>query len=95
MLPRPRQPLTIESVVDALKERPRGTALIVAEELNTTLSDPENDGRGTESTAALTEAGLEDMVAHFLPRHRRWGQERRTWSMVREGKVVRSWRTIS
>ena len=36
------------------------------------------------------EAGLEDMAAHLLPRQRRWGRERRTWSMVREGKVVRS-----
>ena len=31
------------------------------------------------------------MPAHFLPRKRNWGRERRTWSMVREGKVVRSW----
>ena len=38
----------------------------------------------------MTEAGVEDMTAHFLPRKRRWGRERRTWSMVREGKVVRS-----
>ena len=36
------------------------------------------------------EAGLEDMTAHFLPRNRRWGRERRTWSMVREGKAIRS-----
>ena len=52
--------MTIESVVAALKERPRGTALLVAGDLNTTLSDPENDRRGTEIVAALTEAGLED-----------------------------------
>ena len=31
------------------------------------------------------------MAAHLLPRQRRWGRERRTWRMVREGKVVRSW----
>ena len=73
----------IESVVTALKERPRGTTLIVAGYLNTTLSDPENDGRGTEKTAALTEAGLKDMAAHFLLRQHRWVRERRTWSMVR------------
>ena len=30
------------------------------------------------------------MAAHFLPRQRRWGRECRTWSMVREGKLVRS-----
>ena len=35
-------------------------------------------------------AGVEDMTAHFLPRKHRWGRERRTWRMVREGKVVRS-----
>ena len=81
---------TIESVVAALKERPQGTALIVAGDINTNLSDTENSGRGTEIAAALTEAGLEDMEAHFLPRKHRWGRERRTWSMVREGKVVRS-----
>ena len=81
---------TIESVIAALKERPRGTALVVAGDLNTTLDDPENDRRGTEIVAALTEAVLEDMTAHFLPRRRRCGRERRTWNMVREGKVVRS-----
>ena len=43
-----------------------------------------------EIAAALTEAGLEDMKAHFLLRRRRWGRDQRTWSMVREGKVVRS-----
>ena len=62
----------------------------MAGELNTALDDPENDRRGTEIASALTEAGLEDMTAHFLPWRRRWGQERRTWSMVQEGKVVRS-----
>ena len=65
---------TIESVVAALKERPRGTALIVAGDLNTTLTDPENDRRGIEIAVALTEAGFEDMAAHFLPRQRRWGR---------------------
>ena len=38
---------------------------------------------------AMSEAGVEDMTAHFLRRKRRWVRERRTWSMVREGKVVR------
>ena len=40
-----------------------------------------------EIAAAMTAAGVEDMTAHFLPRRRRWGRERRMWSMVREGKV--------
>ena len=30
------------------------------------------------------------MTAHFFPRKQLWGMERRTWSMVREGRVIRS-----
>ena len=86
----PNDTSTIVSVVATLKEQPQGTTLLVAGDLNTTLADPENDQRGTDIVAALTEEGLEDMSAHFLPRRRTWGRERRTWSMVREGKVVRS-----
>ena len=72
MLPRPPDDTSsIESVVAALKERPQGTALVVAGDLNTTFADPKNDRRGTEITSALTEAGLEDMAAHFLPCRRR------------------------
>ena len=81
---------TIERVFAALGDRPKGTALIVAGGLNTDLGDAENDRRGLEIAAAMTEAGVEDMTAHFLPRKRRWGRERRTWSMVREVMVVRS-----
>ena len=81
---------TIERVVTALGYQPQGTALIVAGDFNTNLGEMTSDGRGTEIAAAITEAGLEDMTAHFLPRKRRWGRERRTWSMVREGKVIRS-----
>ena len=82
--------LTVESVVTALKERPRGTALVVAVDLNTTLDDPDHNSRGTEIAVALTEEGLEYMAAHFLLRRHRWGWWRLTWSMAREGKVVRS-----
>ena len=71
-------------------DQPRGTALIVAGDLNTDLGDMACDGRGTEITAAITEEGLEDMTAHFLPRKRKWGREQRTWSMVRGGKAIRS-----
>ena len=78
--------LTIESVVATIKERPWGTELMVTGDLNTTLSDLENGRRGTEIAAALTEAGLGDMAELFLLRRRRWGRERRTWSMVREGR---------
>ena len=54
------------------------------------LEDTESDRRGLEIAAAITEAGVKDMTAYFLLRKHRWGRERRTWRMVREGKVVRS-----
>ena len=81
---------TIERVVKALKDKPPGSALVVAGDLNTDLGEVEGDRRGTEISAAMTEAGLEDMATHFLPRRRRWGRERRTWAMVRGGKAERS-----
>ena len=67
------------------------TMLLVSGDFNTDLGKMASDGRGTEIAAEITELGLEDMTAHFLPRKRRWGRERRTWSMVREGKVKRFW----
>ena len=69
-------------------DQPRGTALLVAGDLNMDLGATDNDRRGSEIAAALKEAGVEDMSAHFLPRKQLWGRERRTWSMVREGRVV-------
>ena len=62
----------------------------MAGDFNTDLGETASDGRGTEIVAALTEAGVEDMMAHFLPRKLPWGRERRTWIMVREGRVIRS-----
>ena len=62
----------------------------MAGDFNTDLGEMASDGRGTEIAAAITEAGLEDMMAHFLPKKRNWGRKRRTWSMVREGKAIRS-----
>ena len=86
----PNDAETIERVVTALGDRPKGTTLIVTGDLNTDLGDAESDRRGSDIAAAMTEAGVEDTMAHFLQRKRKWGRERRTWSMVREGKVVRS-----
>ena len=77
---------TIERVVTALGGQPKGTALVVVGNLNTNLGEVDCDRRGAEISAALTEAGLEDMAAHFLPRKRKWGREQRTWAMVRGGR---------
>ena len=64
----------IEWVVTALGDRPKGTALIVAGDLNTDLGDAESNRRGLVILATMTEAGVEDMTAHFLPRKRKWGR---------------------
>ena len=65
---------TIERVVTALGDQPRGTALIVAGDFNTDLGEMASVGKGTEIAAEITEAGLEDMTAHLLPRKRWWGR---------------------
>ena len=57
---------TIDTVVAALKEFPRGTELLVAGDFNVNLSDPEGDRRGENIMAAMATEGLEDMLAHFL-----------------------------
>ena len=67
---------TIDRVVAALRDRPKGTALVVAGDLNTDLEDSENDRRGTEIATAMTAEGVKDITAHFLPRRRRCGRER-------------------
>ena len=35
--------------------------------------------------------GLDDMNTHFLPRRKSWVWDRRTWSMYRGGREVKSW----
>ena len=74
---------TIESVVAALKERPRGAELLVAGDFNVNLADPEGDRRREDIVAAMGMEGLEDMSAHFLPRRQSWCWYVRTWSMIR------------
>ena len=80
----------IERVVEALKERPKGTELLVARDINANLVEPEGDRRGGDIVAALATEGLEDMYAHFLQKRRTWCREGRTWSMLQNGREVRS-----
>ena len=51
----PNNAQTIERVVTAMGDQPRGTALLVAGDLNTDLGAMDNDRRGSEIAAALTE----------------------------------------
>ena len=69
---------TIESVIAALKERPRGLGLVVTGDFNANLENPEGDQSEDEIAVALTMVGLEDIPAHLLPRRRPWCQDGRT-----------------
>ena len=80
---------TIESVVAALKECPRGAELLVAGDFNVNLADPEGDRREEDIVAAMATEVLEDMSAQFLPCRHSWCRDGRTWIMIREGREVR------
>ena len=51
-------PRTIESVLAALNEHPRGLDLLVVGDLNANLEEPEGYCREEDITVALTAAGL-------------------------------------
>ena len=82
--------MTIERVVEALRERPKRAELLVAGDLNINLASPEADWREEDIATTIAKEGLEDMAPHFLPRKRRWFRDRRTWRMLRKGREVRS-----
>ena len=63
----PKDTLIIESIVTSLKERPKGSKMLVAGDSNANLYQPEGDWREEDIVAALTAVGLEDMLYHFLP----------------------------
>ena len=54
----PDETSTIESVVSALKERPRGAKLLLPGDFNVKLSDTEDDRKGEDIAAALEKEGL-------------------------------------
>ena len=54
----PNNTSTIESAVTALKERSRGSELIVSVDLNINMEDPDVDWREEEIAAALTATGI-------------------------------------
>ena len=62
----------------------------MAGEFNANLAEPEGDRRGEDIAAAMATEGLEDMSEHFLPRRCPWFRDGRTWSMIREGRELRS-----
>ena len=62
----PDKTVKMERVNKAKRSRPRGEELLVAGYFNVDLAQPEGESREEDITAALTEAVLGDMLAHFL-----------------------------
>ena len=59
---------TIESVVEAIIQRPQGAALLAADNFNADLTKTEGNARDEEIALSLSTAGLEDTGYHLLPR---------------------------
>ena len=54
----PDNTLTIERVVDALRDRPKGADLMVAGDLNTNLADPEGYRREEDIAVTIAREGI-------------------------------------
>ena len=61
---------TIDDVIVAISQRLRGGALLVAGDLNTNLTAPEERTQDEEIAEAISAAGLEDMSGHFLSQNK-------------------------
>ena len=67
-----------------------GSAMLVIRYVNTKLVAPEGQARDEDIAADMVVAGLEYFSWHFLPRHKPWLKDRRTWCMLHGGREVRS-----
>ena len=81
---------TIERVVEALREQPKGAELLVAWDLNINLAAPEGERREEDIDTTIATEGLEEMAPYFLPRQFRWCWDRWTWGMLWKGREVQS-----
>ena len=87
----PDHALTIYFIVIDIGERPHRSKLMVEVKFNANLTGLEQSEQEKEIGLALAAAVLEDMLAHFILRRHPWTWYRKTWSMVRLGREVRSW----
>ena len=76
--------------VRTMEQRPHEAALMVVGDLNGNILKPGGIVKYKAIKEYLSDAGLEDMYSHFLPHHTPWERDRRTWSIIRRGRVVLS-----
>ena len=88
----PNNTSTIERVVEALRERPKGAELLVAGDLNINFAALEDDQREEDIAATLAKEVLEDMAPHFLLHRQRRGKQRRTGPRLGARKWRQQWR---
>ena len=86
----PEDASTIEDVIATISKRPHGATLLVVGNFNTDLAALEGRERDEGIAADLVEEGLEDMISHFLPRHKTWLKDACMWAVHRGGRMVRS-----
>ena len=79
---------TIDDVVAATRNRPRGGVLLVLGDFNTGLAASEGQERDEGIAEALAEEGLKDMSGHFLPHQKTWLKNGHTWAIYRGGQEV-------
>ena len=90
MLPGPQRHLNNRECCCSAQIAPQGCQTSGGGDLNVNLAEPEGYQRKEKLASALTTAGMEDMLNHFLPQWCAWFQDGRTWIMVRAGREVRS-----
>ena len=83
-------PSTIEAVITAISQRPRGEYFMVVGNFNTNLAVPEGNARDEDISASLDTVGVEDMNSHFLPWRKPWLRDGRKWIILYGGREVHS-----
>ena len=86
----PSDASAIEDVAAAIRDRPYGAKILVANDLNANLAEPEGTPQAEAIADELAAVGLLDMGLHFLPRSKPWLKDRYTWRMHQDGQEVRS-----
>ena len=77
-------------VGQALENSAKGAEVILISDFNVRLQE-QCDAREEELATVMAACGLEDTIAHFMPRRRYIGGGRWTWRMRREDRKVKGW----
>ena len=86
----PKYSSTIEDVVLAIIQQPRGDALLATGNINVNLEAPEVQEREKEIMETLSAVGLNEISGNFLPQCTSWFRDGRKWSMISRGQELRS-----